>query len=284
MFAFGTLAITASLAAVVIADHGHNLLGRSHHHHIDHAALHKRAYTGQATYYAVGLGACGQYSQPSDFIVALNSAQYGGGYPGPHCFQSVRICKTGTDNCQNAVIMDECPTCAYGSLDMSEGLFKAFSSLDAGVFPISWTFAGESSDDNPPKPTTTKENKPTTTWKPEPTPEPTTTWEPPTTTSSKKKTTTSPPPETTSSEEPTTTSSTSSTPTTTSTTETPTSTSTSVATSTSSSTTSSAAPSATAASSGSGGAQGSSGNSNLKDANEIVLALGQLAVVAHSAK
>lgn len=33
----------------------------------------KRGFTGEATYYATGLGACGQVNVDSDFIVALNS-------------------------------------------------------------------------------------------------------------------------------------------------------------------------------------------------------------------
>jgi hypothetical protein len=35
----------------------------------------KRGFGGRATYYATGLGACGDYNSDSDMIVALNSAQ-----------------------------------------------------------------------------------------------------------------------------------------------------------------------------------------------------------------
>lgn len=35
------------------------------------AHLSKRAFSGRATYYDVGLGACGQYNVASDFIVAV---------------------------------------------------------------------------------------------------------------------------------------------------------------------------------------------------------------------
>lgn len=51
----------------------------------------KRGFGGRATYYATGLGACGEYNTDSDYIVALNSAQYGGGYPGPECFKQIQI-------------------------------------------------------------------------------------------------------------------------------------------------------------------------------------------------
>lgn len=48
-------------------------------------------------------------SKDSDSMVALNSAQYGGGYPGPQCFKSITIQANGKT--QVATIMDECPTC-----------------------------------------------------------------------------------------------------------------------------------------------------------------------------
>lgn len=45
----------------------------------DTHTLAKRAFTGRGTYYYVGLGACGTYSNDNDYMVALNGAQYGGG-------------------------------------------------------------------------------------------------------------------------------------------------------------------------------------------------------------
>lgn len=35
-------------------------------------ALSKRAFNGRGTFYDVGLGACGQYSSPGDYMVALS--------------------------------------------------------------------------------------------------------------------------------------------------------------------------------------------------------------------
>jgi hypothetical protein len=40
------------------------------------AGLFKRFDNAQMTYYDVGLGACGWSNQPSDFVVAVNTAQY----------------------------------------------------------------------------------------------------------------------------------------------------------------------------------------------------------------
>ncbi|WWC68499.1 uncharacterized protein I206_102428 [Kwoniella pini CBS 10737] len=127
------------------------------------------SYTGTGTYYYTGLGACGQYSKDSDFMVALNSAQYGGGYPGPQCFKGITIQANGK-TVSGVTIMDECPTCGYGSLDLSPGLFTQFASEDAGVISITWWY----NDDSPAESTSTT---PTSTWV-----APTSTYTPPTST------------------------------------------------------------------------------------------------------
>ncbi|WWC60448.1 uncharacterized protein I303_103020 [Kwoniella dejecticola CBS 10117] len=141
------------------------------------------SYTGTGTFYYTGLGACGQYSKDSDFMVALNSAQYGGGYPGPQCFKGITIQANGK-TVGGVTIMDECPTCGYGSLDLSPGLFTQFASEDAGVISITWWFnddaPAESTSETPTStwvaPTSTY-TPPTSTWV-----EPTSTYTPPTST------------------------------------------------------------------------------------------------------
>lgn len=52
----------------------------------------------------------------------------------------------------------QCPTCPYGGLDLSRGLFEFFAS-EGDVIYGSWSFVGEGS---PPKQTTTKKVQPTT--------------------------------------------------------------------------------------------------------------------------
>ncbi|WVQ78664.1 hypothetical protein IAT38_000751 [Cryptococcus sp. DSM 104549] len=112
-------------------------------HHFDNRTLVPRAsYTGVGTFYYTGLGACGQYSSDSDYMVALNSAQYGSGYPGPQCFKYITI-QVGSKQISNVEILDECPTCDYGSLDLSPGLFTQFAGEDAGTIHLTWWFAGD---------------------------------------------------------------------------------------------------------------------------------------------
>ncbi|KAG6821178.1 hypothetical protein H0H93_005398 [Arthromyces matolae] len=150
-------------------------------------SLHKRYSDARWTYYAVGRGACGKYNVPSDYIVALNSAQYGGGYPGPNCFKTITMTYNGKT--AQATIMDECPGCPWGGLDLSLGLFTHFADESAGVIYGTWTFNDDSGSDSAPATTTkhttyvapkTTSTKKTTTWEPAPT----TTTEASTTTSS----------------------------------------------------------------------------------------------------
>ncbi|KAG8748215.1 hypothetical protein FRC12_013869, partial [Ceratobasidium sp. 428] len=259
MYALNTFTFgAASLFALVGANHGH-LLPRSHHHGV---AKRGQTFSGQATYYA---------------IVSLNAPQFGNDYPGPHCFKTVKIC-SGDDQCHFAKIVDKCEGCAYGSLDMSESLFKQFYPTDKGVFRITWNFVGDGEPDEPEKPDPPKPSKkpdpPKTSKEPEPEPEPTTT--------SKRHTTTSKPkPETTPTPEPTTSKSTSTTSeptTTTSTSEAKSTTSTSEIPSSTAET--SATPSSTTGAGSGSGSGSKSSSGNLEDMNQLMLAFGKLMVAA----
>jgi len=129
------------------------------------------------------------------------------------CYQSITIQYGG--NTQQATIKDECPTCAWGSLDMSQSLFQAFASLDAGVFQMTWWFNDGSNSGGGQQTTTTQPAwtpDPTTStpaWTPDPT-TPTTTYTPPSTTSTTSPSSTPSPTSTTSSTPPPTSSSSSS--------------------------------------------------------------------------
>jgi hypothetical protein len=190
--------VLLSVAASAFADVAHQPAKRDHHHV---AAVHKRngtevakrdeaghlvkreSFTGTATWYDVtpNAGACGDWMQKSDYVVALNSPQlnaYGGYQNGKpaSCYKSITIQANGQT--ANARIMDECPPCAWGSLDLSESLFQHFAGLDAGVFQLTWWFndgsggGGEqphtttTQEYTPPPQTTTSTNHETTTTSP----------------------------------------------------------------------------------------------------------------------
>ncbi|RDB24076.1 Allergen Asp f 7 [Hypsizygus marmoreus] len=208
------VSLVLPLAASAVSPHGSQ-------HHSRHAEiarrrdgdvqLHKRFSQSKWSFYDVGLGACGEYNVESEFIVALNTPQYGGGYPGPNCFKTITMTYNGKT--AQATIMDQCPGCPFGGLDLSRSLFRHFAAESVGIIYGSWSFNGGSGDggggDTKPTPKTTKKPDPTTeeyvppkttrrttTRKPEPTttserPDPTTTTERPDPTTSTTKTSTS---------------------------------------------------------------------------------------------
>ncbi|KAH7889654.1 plant expansin [Phlebopus sp. FC_14] len=191
-----------ALALPFVAAGGHGPHWSRRHQEVANRArgdvdVHKRdAYqNARFTFYDVGLGACGQWSVASDWIVALNIDQYGNGYPGPQCFRSITISYGGKT--AQATIMDECMGCPWGGLDFSRGLFDYFASESEGVLYGTWWFnddggGGQPTSTTPPPtstwqlppplPTPTWEPPPpppTSTWEPPPPPPPTSTWEPP---------------------------------------------------------------------------------------------------------
>jgi len=113
--------------------------------------LEKRFDNARFSFYAAGTGACGKVNSATDFIVALNSAQYG---TGSYCFQMITISYGGKTT--QAQIVDECMGCPYGGLDFSTSLFTYFASESAGIIYGEWTFSsGASSSTSQPSSTST---------------------------------------------------------------------------------------------------------------------------------
>ncbi|KAL4250303.1 Plant Cell Wall Expansin [Abortiporus biennis] len=97
-------------------------------------------HSGQATYFEVGLGACGHTDSNSYPVVAISSQIYGSG---GNCNQWLHI--TNKDNGHTAYgqVRDECPGCGEYSIDLSPSLFTSLASggLNEGVLPnIQWNY------------------------------------------------------------------------------------------------------------------------------------------------
>lgn len=89
-------------------------------------------------------------NKASDFIVALNGAQF---TSGDWCFKTITIHYGGKS--AQAKVMDMCPGCPYRGLDLSRGLFEYFASQSAGIIYGDWT----SSEEPPQKKPDTKKHK-----------------------------------------------------------------------------------------------------------------------------
>ncbi|BGP37963.1 hypothetical protein JCM10449v2_001890 [Rhodotorula kratochvilovae] len=89
-------------------------------------SLSKRGYSGRATFFAPGLGACGTYSSASDYIVAMNVGQYGDlGAVSSWCFKTISI--------------------SYGGKTVNA---QAFADESVGVFYMNWVPAGQGGGNN----------------------------------------------------------------------------------------------------------------------------------------
>ncbi|KAJ7176073.1 riboflavin-aldehyde forming enzyme [Mycena crocata] len=101
------------------------------------AALVPRT-TGRTTFYDPngGFGACGSPIQNGDFAVALNPVDYAGG---AHCGQNINVQFNGKSI--NVRVLDRCPGCPPGGLDLTRGAFSALANTDVGVIQTNWNFA-----------------------------------------------------------------------------------------------------------------------------------------------
>lgn len=133
-----------------------------------HVQLFKRVSNSKWSFYDAetgNAGSCGRMLSNSGFTVAMNDEQMNSGM----CYRTIRMSYNGKST--TATIVDTCPGCPWGGLDLTPSLFSFFASQGAGIIYGEWEFGSGAQAPAPPRPTTT--------WKPAPTP--TTTWTPTTT-------------------------------------------------------------------------------------------------------
>lgn len=92
---------------------------------------------GEATYYdADGTGNCSFDASPDDLLVAaLNDVDYAGSAA---CGACARV--EGPDGTVDVRIVDRCPECAAGDIDLSPEAFARIAPLEAGRVAASWRF------------------------------------------------------------------------------------------------------------------------------------------------
>lgn len=94
--------------------------------------------SGDATFYSVGSGSCGGTNSESELVAALSEELMGSGSNGPYCGKSITV--NGKDGKSVTVkVVDSCPECAKGDVDLSPTAFEKLGSLDTGVIPITWS-------------------------------------------------------------------------------------------------------------------------------------------------
>ncbi|TRM63961.1 RlpA-like double-psi beta-barrel-protein domain-containing protein-containing protein [Schizophyllum amplum] len=101
------------------------------------------SHAGKATYYDVGLGACGIVSSADQMVVAVPDTMYSG-YPGatanpnlnPICGQQIRAYYG--DKSVDVTVVDRCGGCTGFDLDFSRSAFAQLSDLGPGHVQITW--------------------------------------------------------------------------------------------------------------------------------------------------
>ncbi|OLN85900.1 Allergen Asp f 7-like protein [Colletotrichum chlorophyti] len=99
--------------------------------------------SGDLTYYAVGLGACGEDDSGKDNtenIVALSHLVMGAQSNGnPYCGKKIKITVNGKST--TATVRDKCMGCKENDIDVSEKCFlEVFDSLGVGRQTVEWSF------------------------------------------------------------------------------------------------------------------------------------------------
>ncbi|KAI8640729.1 RlpA-like double-psi beta-barrel-protein domain-containing protein-containing protein [Parasitella parasitica] len=95
----------------------------------------RNSMSGDATYYDVGLGSCGDTSSDNEMIAALSSSLMSGSNS-DLCGKSITV--KHSSGSVTLKIVDSCPGCSEGDVDMSKTAFKKLGKLGQGRIPISW--------------------------------------------------------------------------------------------------------------------------------------------------
>ena len=90
--------------------------------------------TGEGTYYAAdGTGNCSFAVDTTRMVAAINAPDYA---TAAWCGACLEV--TGPSGTVVVRVVDKCPGCAHGDLDLSREAFERIAPLSAGRVPISW--------------------------------------------------------------------------------------------------------------------------------------------------
>ncbi|KAJ1034999.1 hypothetical protein NDA18_000604 [Ustilago nuda] len=104
-------------------------------------------YSGQATYYAPGLGACGWRNGEADYIVAISASlfdSFGRDNPNKNAACGHKIAATYGGKTITVSVADRCVSCALGDLDFTSTGFSQFADKSQGRLDgLSWSWIGD---------------------------------------------------------------------------------------------------------------------------------------------
>lgn len=98
-------------------------------------------YRGDATFYTPEDDACGTHSTENDLVAALNAPQFGDDVESdenPNCGRKAKIWRGSKS--VTVRIVDECPECKHGDLDLSPAAFNQLADPDEGRVKVEWAW------------------------------------------------------------------------------------------------------------------------------------------------
>jgi len=104
-----------------------------------------QGFSGDMTFYdaSVGLGSCGTQGENNQMLVALAADVMQNGQDSndnPKCFKKINISYKGKTH--QGMIVDTCPECKGGSIDVTEALFEKFAPAVVGrLHGVKWSYA-----------------------------------------------------------------------------------------------------------------------------------------------
>ena len=101
-------------------------------------ALYTTNFSGEGTFYTpTGLGNCSQGYPGNKMYAAMNKPQYNNSNA---CGSYVEITRKGTNKKVIVKILDQCPECPQGNIDLSKEAFLKLGTANEGRIPITWKY------------------------------------------------------------------------------------------------------------------------------------------------
>jgi expansin len=103
--------------------------------------LYKTTFTGEGTFYTpTALGNCSEEYPVNQLYAAMNKPQYNNSNA---CGSYIEVTRRGTAKKVIVKVLDQCPECPNGNVDLSKTAFLKLGTAVEGRIPISWKFIAD---------------------------------------------------------------------------------------------------------------------------------------------
>jgi expansin len=102
------------------------------------SSLYKTTFIGKATFYEGSImGNCSEEYPSNQLYAAMNQTQYDNSNA---CGACAEVSRQGTTKKVVVKILDRCPECPNGNIDLSKTAFLKIGTVAEGIIPISWKY------------------------------------------------------------------------------------------------------------------------------------------------